>query len=114
MAKQRKLWCAFSDDIDEVFSIECALDIDTIDDIKKSIWKTEAEYQATHWSRLRLYSPANPVMTGLAEVNLVHLHPRKQVSSEFPRSADPNIDIIIIRKAQQQPTNARSGMLHFK
>jgi hypothetical protein len=98
---QRKLWCAFSDDTDNVFSITCTLEHDTVDDIKEKILEMDRESKAVPRWKVHLYCPARPVKDGL---DLEKLHPRRQISLEFSRSHDPNIDvIIIISQAKTQP-----------
>jgi hypothetical protein len=98
---QRKLWCAFSDDTDTVFSITCTLDRDTVDDVKEKILEMDQESKAVPRWKLHLYCPTRPVKDGL---DLEKLHPRRQISSKFPQPHDPNIDVIIeISQAKTQP-----------
>ena len=84
---QRKLWCAFSDNPDRVFSLSCTLGVDTIDDLKKMIW------ERNHWE-LDLYSVVSVVNM---KDSLVQLHPRQQILSDFPPSKDTGIDILVVR-----------------
>ena len=79
---QRKLWCAFSDNPDRVFSLSCTLGVDTIDDLKKMIW------ERNHWE-LDLYSVVSVVNM---KDSLVQLHPRQQILSGFPPSKDTGIE----------------------
>lgn len=106
---QRTLWCAFSDNLDRVFAIYCAINVDTINDAKRKIWMDSQHKtaQMDYWE-LDLYSPISSIKDDLTEENLVHLHPRKQITSDFPQSNDPDIDIIIIRpQGHQQSTTIR-------
>jgi hypothetical protein len=109
---QRRLWCAFSDDIDNVFPIDCILNVDYITDVKEKIW-TKSQHklaQITSYD-LKLYSPVSPVKDSLTKENLVYLHPRKWISSDFPQSNDLDIDIVIIRPPGQQQFPAAQGMI---
>jgi hypothetical protein len=109
---QRRLWCAFSNDIDRVFSIYCTLNVDTIDDVKKKIWMDNQRMVGQlDFRELDLYSPVSPVKDSLTKENLVYLHPRKWISSDFPQSNDPDIDIVIIRPPGQHQFTAAQGMI---
>ncbi|EED14660.1 conserved hypothetical protein [Talaromyces stipitatus ATCC 10500] len=104
---QRTLWCAFSDNIDTVFPIDCILGVDTIGHVKRKI-RSESQPKLAHvasWE-LDLYSPSSPVKNIPTRENLVHLHPRERILSDFPRSNDPDIDIIVIRPEEQQHSTA--------
>ncbi|KAL1965550.1 hypothetical protein VTN77DRAFT_5634 [Rasamsonia byssochlamydoides] len=104
---ERTLWCAFSDDLQRPFPIDCTLNVDTIAHVKKRIWEMDGECKIAHW-KLDLYSPVSAVKDDLRKENLVHLHPRRRISSDFPQSNDPDIDIVIIRpQLQQQSTTTR-------
>ncbi|EED23457.1 conserved hypothetical protein [Talaromyces stipitatus ATCC 10500] len=100
---QRRLWCAFSDNIDNMFPIDCNINVDSIADVKKKIWSESQPKlaQVASWE-LDLYSPSSPVKNIPTRENLVHLHPRKRILSDFPRSNDPDIDIIVIQPEEQQ------------
>ncbi|EED18413.1 hypothetical protein TSTA_121560 [Talaromyces stipitatus ATCC 10500] len=100
---QRRLWCAFSDNIDNMFPIHCNINVDSIADAKEKIWvKSQPKLaQVASWE-LNLYSPSSPVKNIPTRENLVHLHPRKRILSDFPRSNDPDIDIIVIQPEEQQ------------
>ncbi|KAL3702781.1 hypothetical protein TMatcc_000093 [Talaromyces marneffei ATCC 18224] len=100
---QRTLWCAFLDDLQRPFSVDCALGVDTIDKVKNEIWsKNQHKLARSDYPELDLYSPSSPVKNILTKENLVHLHPRKRILSDFPRSNDPEIDVVIIRPQEQQ------------
>lgn len=59
---QRRLWCAFSDDIDNVFPIDCILNVDYVADVKEKIWtKNQPELAQVVHRKLELYSPVSPV-----------------------------------------------------
>jgi hypothetical protein len=113
---QRRLWCAFSDDIDSVFSINCILNVDYIADAKEKIW-TENPHKLAQTASydLNLYSPVSPVKDTITKENLVLLDPRQQISSDFPQSKDPHTDIVIVRpQEQQQSETAQGTILHHK
>ncbi|KAK9237143.1 hypothetical protein V1525DRAFT_404725 [Lipomyces kononenkoae] len=105
---QRTLWCAFSDDLQRPFSVDCTVGVDTIDRVKKKICDMDDGCKIAHW-KLDLYSPVNPVKGGLIKENLAPLHPRKRILSDFPQTNDPDLDIIILRPQEQQQLTAPRG-----
>jgi hypothetical protein len=112
---QRMLWCAFSDSLQRPFSINCTLNVDTIDKVKEKIWTiSQNKIGQTSYYDLDLYSPVNPVKGSLTKENLIYLHPRKQILSDFPQSNDPDLDIIIIRPHEQQLTTPQGTIPHLK
>lgn len=72
---------------------------------KKKVWKNSQRNisQIDYWE-LDLYSPLGAVKDkdDLRKENLVHLHPRRRIASDFPQSNDPDIDIVIIQPQIQQ------------
>jgi hypothetical protein len=112
---QRTLWCAFSDNLQRPFSVDCTLNVDTIYKVKKRIWlENQSKIGQTDYNDLDLYSPTSPVRDNVTQENLIYLHPRKQILSDFPQSNDPDLDIIIIRpKEQQQLTASQSIFPHI-
>ena len=109
---QRTLWCAFSDNIDTVFPIDCILGVDTIGHVKRKICERDPECKFADW-KLNLYSLASPVKDVLTKESLVHLHPRKQILSDFPQSNDPDIDIIVIRPEERQHFTLTRGTIPY-
>jgi hypothetical protein len=107
---QRTLWCTFSDDIDNMFPIDCTLNVDTIAHVRIMICKRDSECKIADW-KLKLYSPVSPVKGSLTKENLIYLHPRKQILSDFPQSNDPDLDIIITRREEQQQLTAPRGII---
>lgn len=94
----RTVWCAFADDLEEPFPIDCAVNVDTIGHLKKKIWmENQQKLAQIGYPQLKLYSPINPVTDTLMKEDLVHLCPRDRISSDFPRSNDPEIDIILFQ-----------------
>lgn len=94
----RTVWCAFADDLEEPFPIDCAVNVDTIDHLKKKIYmENQPKLARFGYSELKLYSPVNPVTDTLMKEDLVHLHPRDRISPGFPQSNDPKIDIILFQ-----------------
>jgi hypothetical protein len=109
---QRTLWCAFSDKLQRPFSVDCTLNVDTIDKFKERIWlKSQNKISQTDYFNLDLYSPTSPVRDNVTQENLIYLCPRKQISSDFPQSNDPDLDIIIIRPEEQQQLTALQGII---
>lgn len=97
----RTLWCAFSDVLDEPFPIDCTLDVDTIGHVKDKIFtKNQRKVGQIDPRQLKLYSPASLVEDPLTKENLADLHPRQRISSDFPQSNDPAIDIIILQPTE--------------
>jgi hypothetical protein len=109
---QRSLWCALSNDIDHMFCIDCTLNVDTIAHVKEKIQSKLAQIASYD---LNLYSPTSPVRGTVTKENLVPLDPRQLISSNFPQSKDPHIDIVIVRpQEQQQSETAQGTILHHK
>lgn len=78
-------------------------------------WATSTRLHRSITRDSKLYSPVNPMKDNLTEENLVHLHPRKRISSDFPQSNDPEIDIIILQpQTQQQSSHPQREILHLK
>lgn len=97
MAK-RTLWCAFPDNLRVSFSVQCTLNIDTVNDVKQKIWATSQPYLAhiPHWM-LDLYSPCDVINDIPENDSLVLLRPRQVITADFPVSKDPDIDLVIIQ-----------------
>lgn len=110
---QRILRCAFSDNLKNVFHVDCTLGVDIIEDIRERIWmKHPNKLAQIHYTELKLYSPVNPVKDGLMKENPVFLCPRQQISSDFPQSSDPKIDIIIRKPSPRNiPQTIRQAFL---
>ena len=97
----RTLWCAFSDVLDEPFPIDCTLGVDTIGHVKDKIFtKNQRKVGQIDPRQLKLYSPVNLVEDPLTKENLADLHPRQRISSDFPQSNNPVIDIIILQPTE--------------
>lgn len=97
----RTLWCAFSDVVDQPFPIDCTLDVDTIGHVKDKIsTKNQRKVGQIDARELKLYSPVNLVERPSHKRDLVYLHPRQRISSDFPQSNDPVIDIIILQPTE--------------
>ncbi|OJJ85155.1 uncharacterized protein ASPGLDRAFT_1423158 [Aspergillus glaucus CBS 516.65] len=110
---QRILRCAFSDNLKNVFHIDSTLGVDIIEDIRERIWmKHPNKLAQILYTELKLYSPVNPVKDGLMKENPVFLCPRQQISSDFPQSSDPKIDIIIRKPSPRNiPQTIRQAFL---
>jgi hypothetical protein len=112
---QRTLWCIFSDNLQRPFSVDCTLNVDTIDKVKERIWlESQNKIGQTDYYNLDLYSPVNPLKGSLTKENLVPLDPHQLISSDFPQSKDPYIDIVIVWQEQQQSETAQGTILHHK
>lgn len=61
---------AFSDDIENVFPIDCVLKDDYIADVKIKICESDPECKIANW-KLDLYSPVSPLKGSLTKENLV-------------------------------------------
>lgn len=99
--RTRELWCAASNDLRQPLPIECVADQDDVDALKQKIWekiKEEIKNTTPHYGKLTLYSPV---------VQLSHeeefriddgdfLHPRRMITSLFPKSEDPDVDIVVV------------------
>jgi hypothetical protein len=107
---QRTLWCAFSDNLQRPFSVDCTLGIDTIDRVRQKICEADNERKTAYW-KLDFYSPVSPLKGSLMKENLIHLHPRKRILSDFPQSNDPDLDIIIIRPEEQRQFTIPRGRI---
>ena len=99
--RTRKLWCAVSGNLRRPFSIECVADQDDIETLMKKIWeeiKEDIKRTTSHYSRLSLYSPV--VQLNDEEEFRIDdgefLHPRRMITSLFPKSEDPDVDIVVV------------------
>ena len=99
--RTRKLWCAVSGNLMRPFSIECVADQDDIEKLMKRIWeeiKERIKDTAPHYSNLTLYSPV--VQLNDEEKFRIDygefLHPRRMITSLFPKSKDPDVDIVVV------------------
>ena len=97
----RKLWCALPGDLTQPFSIECVADKDDIETLKEKIWekiKEEIKDTTPHYGKLTLYSPV--VQLNHEEEFRIDdgelLHPRRMITSLFPGSKDPDVDIVVV------------------
>lgn len=99
----RKLWCAFSDNLERPFSVECEVNSDDVEKLIEKIWERTPEsikQLAIDSYYISLYSPVVQ-LNYTSEFNIEHgifLHPRKTITSRpvFPRSEDPNVDIVVV------------------
>jgi hypothetical protein len=111
---QRTLWCTFSDNLQSPFSVDCTLNVDTIDKVKKRIWlENQSKIGQTDYNDIALYSPTSPVRDNVTRENLIYLHPRKQILSDFPQSSDPDLDIIVIRPEEKWQFTVPRGMILY-
>ncbi|BCR92831.1 ATP-binding protein [Aspergillus chevalieri] len=99
--RTRKLWCAVPGNLRRPFSIECIADQDDIETLMKKIWeeiKEDIKRTTPHYSRLSLYSPV--VQLNDEEEFRIDdgefLHPRRMITSLFPKSEDPDVDIVVV------------------
>ncbi|ODM21276.1 hypothetical protein SI65_04329 [Aspergillus cristatus] len=97
--RTRKLWCAIAGDLTQPFSIECVADKDDIETLKKKIWEEiKEEIKDTTARSLKLYNPV--VQLNHEEEFRIDdgefLHPRRMITSLFPRSKDPDVDIVVV------------------
>jgi len=99
--RTRELWCAISNDLRQPLPIECIADQDKIDTLKEKIWqkiKERIKDTAPHYSNLTLYSPV--VQLNHEEEFRIDdgdfLHPRRMITSLFPESKDPDVDIVVV------------------
>lgn len=112
---QRKLWCAFSDRLNGIFSIDCTLNVDTIEDVKKKIREKRDAFKTEYIEDWDLYSPVSKVEAAFTPANGQFLPPPQRITSDFPQSNDPFIQIVVIRAQVQQPTPANEGRFpHLK
>lgn len=103
---QRTLWCAFSDDLQVPFGIQCAVNTDTVDDVKQKIWtKNQQELAHVSYRRLEIYSPSDVINDTLAKDSLDLLRPRQVITADFPKSKDSEVDLVIIRPREQHELN---------
>lgn len=87
--------------------MDCILDVDTIDNVKKRIWDIRQRKVAhVDYCELDLYSPVRPINGAIIQDDLILLNPRQRISSEFPSSKDPELDIIVV--VQPSPGQGRS------
>jgi hypothetical protein len=70
----RRLWCAFIDDINQVFSINCTVNVDTVSNVKRVICEQDPECEVANW-KLHLYSPVHTILGNWTIDNLILLHP---------------------------------------
>jgi len=97
----RELWCAVSNDLRQPLPIECVADQDNIDTLKKKIWekiKEEIKDTIPHYGKLILYNPVVQ-LNHEKEFRIEHgefLHPRRIITSPFPESKDPDVDIVVV------------------
>jgi len=99
--RTRKLWCAVPGNLRRPFSIVCIADQDDIETLMKKIWeeiKEDIKRTTPHYSRLSLYSPV--VQLNDEEEFRIDdgefLHPRRMITSLFPKSEDPDVDIVAV------------------
>jgi len=99
--RTRKLWCAVPGNLREPFSVACFSDQDDIETLKEKIWekiKERIKDTAPHYSNLTLYSPV--VQLNHEEEFRIDdgdfLHPRRMITSLFPESKDPDVDIVVV------------------
>ena len=99
--RTRELWCAISNDLRQPLPIECVADQDNIDTLKKKIWekiKEEIKDTIPHYGKLILYNPVVQ-LNHEKEFRIEHgefLHPRRMITSLFPESKDPDVDIVVV------------------
>ncbi|EYE91008.1 ATP-binding protein [Aspergillus ruber CBS 135680] len=99
--RTRKLWCTLSHDLQQSFPMECVADKDDIDILKKKIWDrlpARFEYTLTDYSELKLYSPVVQ-LNHEEKFRIEHgefLYPRRMITSLFPESKDPDVDIVVV------------------
>ena len=99
--RTRKLWCAVPGNLKRPFSIECVADQDDIETLMKKIWDhapAHAKKDASDYGDLILYSPVVQ-LNYEEEFRFEHgefLHPRRMVTSLFPESKDPDVDIVVV------------------
>ncbi|ODM16358.1 hypothetical protein SI65_08358 [Aspergillus cristatus] len=99
--RTRKLWCAVPGNLRRPFSIECVADQDDIETLMKKIWDhapAHAKKDASDYGDLILYSPV--VQLNHEEEFRIDdgefLHPRRMITSLFPESKDPDVDIVVV------------------
>ena len=126
--RTRKLWCTLSNDLQQSFPIECAADHDDIDTLKKKIWeeiREKIKNTIPHYSDLKLYSPV--VQLNHEEEFRIDdgdfLHPRRMITSLFPESKDPDVDIVVVvsggattrkRKRSESQGGENDFLLHHR
>lgn len=110
--RTRKLWCALSNDLQQSFPIECVADKDDIDSLKKKIWlrfPARFENALTDYIELKVYIPV--VQLNYEEEFRIDdgdfLHPRRMITSLFPKSEDPDVDIVVVSRGVTTQTRKR-------
>jgi len=99
--RTRKLWCAVPSNLREPFSVVCFPDQDDIETLKEKIWekiKEEIKDTTPHYGKLTLYSPVVQ-LNHEKQFNIddgEFLHPRRMITSLFPESKDPDVDIVVV------------------
>ncbi|ODM23379.1 hypothetical protein SI65_00968 [Aspergillus cristatus] len=101
--RTRKLWCAVPSNLREPFSVVCFPDQDNIETLKEKVWekiKEEIKDTTPHYGKLTLYSPVVQ-LNHEEEFRIEHgefLHPRRMITSLFPESKDPDVDIVVVSR----------------
>lgn len=107
---RRRLWCAFIDEIDEPFSVDCTVHVDSISDVRRMICEQELDSNVKS-RKVHLYSPVHAVQDNLTIEDLTLLDPRQKISDDFPQSC-PNLDIIVVLpQASHQSTAIRGKIM---
>lgn len=103
---QRTLYCAYSNDLTDVISIDCTPDKDFISHVQQRVWETDREIRELlpRPGLVRLFCPKGTLEHGVTEENIAPLSFHQRVSATFPKSGDEHIDVIIKRPEMQQPT----------
>lgn len=119
--RTRELWCAVSNDLRQPLPIECVADQDDIDALKQKIWekiKEEFKDTLTDYSGLKLYSPVEQLNNEekFMMENGEFLNPHRMITSLFPKSEDPNVDIVVvsgdITTRKRKRSESQSGETH--
>lgn len=112
----RELWCAPSDDLEQPFPVECVTDQDDIHTFKKKIWDRSPARLGNiiiEYSDLTLYSPVVSLDIGkeFKKENGVFLNPRQMITSLFPESKDPYVDIFVVAETAKGSATPRKQKL---
>lgn len=111
---QRTLYCAYSDDLTDVLSIDCVPDKDFISHVQQRVWETDREIRELlpRPGLVRLYCPKGSLEHGVTEENIAPLSFHQRVSASFPKSGDEHIDVIIKRPEVQQAPTDKKGKIY--